>query len=98
MLLCAGCLGMSCATGCVQTRIHQLEGNLLQQLAENSRETMQQAEAAAVGAKLDALLTPELLAAAAAAQPPGGSSSGSLLLEEVAGGSKQVRVVPTSLG
>lgn len=63
----------------------------MQQLAENSRDTLQQAEAAAVGAKLDAMLTPELLAAAAAAgQPPGGGSGSSLLLEELAAGNNQV--------
>jgi hypothetical protein len=81
---------LCCTARCVlQARIRQLEGNLLQQLAENSRDTLQQAEAAAVGAKLDAMLTPELLAAAAAAgQPPGSGSS--LLLEEIAAGNNQV--------
>lgn len=70
--------------------MHQLESSLLQQLQDSSRHSHSQAEE--VGAKLDALLMPELLAAVSSAQPPAGSSSSSasVLLEELAG-SNQVR-------
>lgn len=80
---------------CAQGRIHQLEGTLLQQLEHSSRNTLKTADEASVGAKLDALLSPELLAAVAAVQPPagssgGGSSSSSVLLEELVGNNNQV--------
>jgi hypothetical protein len=70
--------------------VHQLESSLLQQLQESSRLSHSQTNDASVGAKLDALLTPELLAAVSSAQPPGGSSgsSASVLLEELAAGNQ----------
>jgi len=72
------------AASCVneQARIQQLEGSLLQQLAESSRESLQQAEAASIGAQLDALLTPELLAASQPTGSSNGSSAGGSLLVE----------------
>jgi hypothetical protein len=77
---------------CLQARIHQLEGTLLQQLQDTSRDTLQQAEATGLSAKLDALLASDLLAAATAGQPPDGGSNGgsSVLLEELTGGNNQV--------
>jgi hypothetical protein len=75
-----------------QARIQQLEGILLQQLQDTSRETLQQAEATGLSAKLDALLASDLLAAATAVQPPDCGSNGgsSVPLEELAGGNNQV--------